>query len=195
MIFWFKKSKQSIFSKLIRYLDQLDVCKNEFITSITDLINRKSYERDKTLMATVHKAESQADDLRRDIEYELYNKALIPELRGDVLGIMETADTIPSCFQSICYQVYLQRIEFPDEFIPFFHKLIQININAYDLLHKAIRGFFENKKIFEEIQEIDFTESESDRLERELIEKIFLSNLDKADKILLKEIVIGIGNI
>jgi uncharacterized protein Yka (UPF0111/DUF47 family) len=68
-------------------------------------------------------------------------------------------------------------------------------MEAYLLLNKAIRDFFQNCKIFDEIQEIDIKESKSDRIERELIDTIFSSPLDKADKILLKEIVSGIGEI
>ena len=62
-------------------------------------------------------------------------------------------------------------------------------------MSKAIHGFFENRIIFDEIQEIDIKESESDRIERDMIDSIFSSSLDKADKILLKGVVNKIGEI
>jgi uncharacterized protein len=194
-MFIFRRKVKSVFSKLNTYLDHLDECKDRFVICITELINRGVQEREKKYVMNVHKAESTADDLRREIECDLYNKALIPELRGDVLGILETADRIPSCFQSICYYISLQQIEIPVDYVPLFHQLIKINLEAYLLLNKGIRGFFLNKEIFHEIQEIDIKESESDRGERELIEKIFASSMDKVDKILLKEIVEKIGDI
>ena len=194
-IFLFQRKQKSVFAKLNKYLDQLDECKDQFIICITELINRGINERNKEHVKNVHKAESVADDIRREIECELYNKALIPELRSDVLGILETADTIPTCFQSICYEISLQRIEFPRDFIPLFHQLIKANMEAYLLLSTAIRGFFENREIFKEIQQIDNKESESDRIERELINTIFSSGLDKADKILFKGVVSKVGEI
>lgn len=194
-MFLFRRKEKSVFAKLNKYLDQLDKCKDQFILCITELINKGILERDKEHVMNVHKAESKADDLRREIECDLYNKALIPELRGDVLGILETADTIPTYFQSICYQISLQRLEIPTDFIPLFNHLIEVNLDAYLLLNKAIRGFFRNNEIFHEIQDIDDKESESDRIQRELIESIFTSTLDKVDKLLLKGIVDGIGGI
>jgi len=194
-MFIFKRKKKSVYAEMYKYLDQLDVCKDQFIICITEQINRGIAERNKDHVMSVHKAESAADDLRRRIECELYNKALIPELRGDVLGILETADVIPSCFQSICYKISLQRIEIHKDFTPLFHKLIKVNIESYLILNKAIRGFFRNTEIFNEIQEIDDKESESDRVERELTDSIFASSLDKADKILLNGIADEIGHI
>jgi predicted phosphate transport protein (TIGR00153 family) len=194
-MFLLRRKEKSVFAKLNKYLDQLDVCKDHFIICITELINRGVNEREKEHVANVHKAESRADDLRREIECDLYNKALIPELRGDVLGILETVDSIPSCFQSICFHISLQQIEIPRTLIPLHHHLIKVNLEAYLLLNKAIRGFFLNKEIFHEIQEIDDKESESDRVERELIERIFSSAMEKVDKILLREIVEKVGGI
>ncbi|MCW8966822.1 MAG: hypothetical protein OQK82_09095, partial [Candidatus Pacearchaeota archaeon] len=88
---FFRRKEKSVFTKINKYLNQVDVYKDQVIISITELINRCVNER---------------------------NKALIPELRGDVLEILETADTIPSCFQSIYYEISLQRIEITKELVP-----------------------------------------------------------------------------
>ena len=38
--------------------------------------------------------EEKADDLRRNIEIKLYTRTLIPESRGDVLGLLESCDRV-----------------------------------------------------------------------------------------------------
>ncbi len=38
--------------------------------------------------------ESRGDELRRMIESKLYEHTLIPESRGDVLGLLESTDTV-----------------------------------------------------------------------------------------------------
>ncbi|HQI49962.1 MAG TPA: DUF47 family protein, partial [bacterium] len=38
--------------------------------------------------------EEKGDDLRREIESKLYLRTLIPESRGDVLGLMESSDKV-----------------------------------------------------------------------------------------------------
>jgi uncharacterized protein Yka (UPF0111/DUF47 family) len=54
---------------------------------------------------------------------------------------------------------------------------------------------FYGKDIRELSAQIDSTESESDRIERSLIRDIYAMEVDKADKILLKEVVANTGNI
>jgi predicted phosphate transport protein (TIGR00153 family) len=195
MFIFFRKKEKSIFAKINRYLDQLDACKDQFIICITELINRGINGRNEEHVTNVHRAESVADDFRRDIECELYNRALIPDLRGDVLGILETVDRIPTYFQSICDQISLQKLEIPRTLVSLFHRLIRPNIEAYGLVNTAIKGYFMNMDIMKEITDIDKKESEADRIERALIREMFTIDMDKVERILLKDVVIDIGNI
>jgi predicted phosphate transport protein (TIGR00153 family) len=195
MMFFFRKKEKSIFAKINRYLDQLDECKDKFIICITELINRGVGDRNEEHVANVHRAESVADDYRRNIECELYNRALIPDIRGDVLGILETVDRIPTYFQSICDQISLEKLEIPRTLVPLFHQLLKPNIDAYGLVNKAIKGYFMNMDIMEEIAAVDRKESEADRIERHLIGELFNTDMDKVDRVLLKDVVTDIGNI
>jgi uncharacterized protein Yka (UPF0111/DUF47 family) len=88
-----------------------------------------------------------------------------------------------------------QRIEVPEALQNRFFEILEVNVEAYDLLREAIMGFFYKKDVHREIERIDERESASDHIERSLITDIFDSALDKADKILLKEIVVNIGDI
>lgn len=144
----------------------------------------------------VHYEEAKADDIRRDIERHLYEKALIPESRGDVLGMIETIDSIPNTFESLVSQIYLQQVTIPEEFRDQFSALVQVNVDSYNILRNGLRDFFyTTRNPLDNIHSIDEKESESDFIERTLISAIFQNDMEKADKILLKEIVVNVGNV
>ena len=191
--FW--KKEQSIIDKIGLYLHQINTAQDLFRRSMEELIMTEWDGKSEESVELVHRAESRADDLRRAIELELYRKALIPESRGDVLGLLESIDKIPGMFESLCYQMSLQKILIPKDFRERFLQLIDVNLAAWELLKEAVLGLFYSRDVKENIDEIDNKESESDRVERGLIKDIFECSLDKADKILLKEIVVNIGNI
>jgi len=189
------KKEQSIIDKIEEYLDQVDTCRNHFRKCIEKLLLEPDNDENQIIVEEVHRSESKADDLRRDIELQLYQRALIPESRGDVLGLLETMDAIPGMFQSLCYQFLLERIVIPEQFRERYLHLVEVNIKSYDLVRQAVLGLFYKKEVKELTDLVDTVESDSDRIERDLIRDIFSGKLDKADKILLKEIVINTGDI
>jgi predicted phosphate transport protein (TIGR00153 family) len=189
------KKEQSIIDKIKGYLDQVDSCRNRFRKCIEKLLLEPNDEENQAILEEVHRSESKADDLRRDIELQLYERALIPESRGDVLGLLETMDAIPGMFQSLCYQFLLEKIVVPEQFRERYLHLVDVNLKSYDLVREAMLGLFYKKEVKELTDLVDATESDSDRIERALIRDIFSSKLDKADKILLKEIIINTGDI
>ena len=192
-LFW--KKEQLIINKIESYLDHVDTCRDMFRRSMDGLIKFGVNRENEESVELVHRAEALADDVRREIELDLYQKALIPESRGDVLGLLENLDDIPGMFQSLCYQMSLQKIEIPEEFRERFLHLIDVNIESYNLLRQAVLGLFYRRDVQDKIKKMDEKESESDHIERTLIRDIFNSSMDKADKILLKEIVVNTGDI
>ena len=189
------KKEKSIIDKIKAYLDQVDVCRDRFRMCVERLLLKPDDGENQAILEEVHRSESKADDLRRTIELQLYERALIPESRGDVLGLIETIDVIPGLFQSLCYQFFLEKILFPERFRERYLHLVDINIKAYNLVREALLGLFFNKDVKAQTDLVDAVESDSDHIERDLIRDIFNSKLDKADKILLKEIVINTGDI
>jgi predicted phosphate transport protein (TIGR00153 family) len=193
-VFFFKK-QQAVLEKIKAYLEEVDLCGSRFRECVAALLNQLDDPENEGRVDLVHQAESKADDIRRQIEFELYDRALIPESRGDVLGLLETLDTIPGMFQSLCEQIFLQRIVVPEAFRERFLKLFDVNLKSYQLVREAVLCMFYGTDIRQLSIQIDSVESESDRIERRLIRDIFASDCDKADKILLKEIVVNTGDI
>lgn len=53
----------------------------------------------------------------------MYSKALFPESRGDILGLLESMDRVPNQAESSLRSIFTQHLTIPENFTP---KLLQI---------------------------------------------------------------------
>ncbi len=191
----FFRAERRLQERIFEYFDRVNDCMEQFAQGMLYHLQEEGGSAEKDEGRT-HELESRADDLRRDIEMTLYGKALLPESRGDILGLLETMDTVPNAAETALNIIETERIRIPEEFREDFRKLLEVNMEAYRLLRKTADTLFNNpKQTLYVVKEVDIKESTSDRIERKLITKIFDSDLDKADKILLKDLVVAMGNI
>jgi uncharacterized protein len=195
MVFFWRK-QENIQDMINRYFDLCDSCFQLLEKAFAIFLEMGHGEAFNAAVNETHKAESAADDLRRDIEFTLYGKALLPESRGDILGLLETYDRIPNVAESFLFAIKCQHLELPEFIQEDFKRLFEINLQAYYLARKAIDSLFNNPSVALNVtKEVDDKESESDRCERELISKIFSSDLDMGNKLLLKDLVLLAGTI
>jgi len=192
----FVGKQRQIEKMLFEYLEQWKKCLESFKRGMDVYLEHGLGEEFDFYVDETHKMESHADDLRRKIEWEMYSKALIPESRGDILGFLETMDRIPNKAEAVLFQIQTQRIRVPKELHQNFHRIITLSCEAMELTYEASEKLFRNQKdILLLTDKIDHKESECDHAERDTIIKIFDMAIDKADKIILKELIIEIGTI
>ena len=192
----FSGRKHKIAEMVERYLVKIEECMENFKESLSKYLEKGLSTEFDELIEKTHIAESLADDIRRDIERNLYEKSMIPESRGDILGLLESTDKVLSKAQSVLYQIQTEFIQIPEFLKEDLRKLMSVNIEAFRKVVEGIRKLFENLKEVRDItNEIDKCESSSDRLEREIIKKIFQSDINLGEKILLKEVIIETGSI
>lgn len=189
------KKQESVFAKIQEYFVKTDKTRDVFKTTITELINKGGDASLADAVEKVHEAEHEADEVRRSVILDLYKKALIPESRGDILGLLESFDQLPNTFQSVCNQIFFQNIMIPENFKARFVDLINVNIEAYNLTKDAAFCLFKEEDLLNKCELICEKERESDTGERSLIRDIFSSDIDLAEKLLLKELLLSIGNI
>ena len=190
-------SKKNKFLEMIEgYLGKVTECMEQAQRTLFLYIDKGSCEEFDGLVTKTHMAESCSDDLRREIEILLYEKALMPESRGDILGLLETVDKVPNKAESVTFQIQTEALRIPDEFKPELRKIINMNFDIFADVKRAIRAVFNDIGEVRRItNEIDKKESGSDSMERDLIKKLFSSNINIGEKILLKELIIEIGSI
>ena len=186
----FVSRQKRIEARIEEYRGTLLECVQECMRAIAEHCRKPDHERVKENFAEVHRLESRADDIRRDIEVMMYSKALFPESRGDVLGLLEAMDKVPNHAESGVRGVYEQHLVVPE---PFQSQLI----NLLDVCERCVTAMVESvRKLFADyanavasVGEIDRLESEADHAESALKEAIFASDLDGLRKILLRDLV------
>ncbi len=193
--FLFKKEQQ-IESLIYDYLDKLRMSQENFLNAMNIYFERGLCEDFEFLIGQTHKVESKADDIRYEIETMMYAKALIPESRGDILGLLEAIDQIPGLFERILYMIQTQRLVMPDFLVLDVKELLRVSLECCDLLIKQVEALFKKSEdIRSLVLTIDNNESHCDHIERRIITKIFDSDLDPFQKVQLKEMVIQMGEI
>jgi hypothetical protein len=193
---FFLRKPRLIEKDIFDYLYQWKKCLEDFKTGMEIYLDEGLGEKFNYYVQQVHKMESQADDLRRKVEWEMYSKALLPESRGDILGFLETMDKLPNKAESLLKQIKLQRLTFPKELNPNLRRIVALSCEAIQLVHEAATNLMSRRGgIHKLADEIDVKETECDHAEQDTIEKIFTMDIDKADKILLKEFIIELGNL
>ena len=138
----------------------------------------------------IHKAESIADDIRRDIEVMMYSKALFPESRSDILNLLESIDRIPSHAEHSVQMILNQHVSIPAQFKENLINLLMICDRCVEIMITGVRKLFSDfNGAAIAIGQIDELESEADDVEYFIISQIFTSNLDGFHKLLVRDIV------
>lgn len=150
----------------------------------------------KKLSKQIKQIEHDADNLRRDIENNLYAHNLIPNLRADVLQLVENLDKVINKFDEVTYRFYAERPEIPQEYHSRIIELCDLTAECAENMAKASRAFFRDlSSVRDYSQKVYFIEHESDLCTRRLSEAIFDSDLPLANKIHLNSFINDIADI
>ena len=126
--------------------------------------------------------ESQADDLRRAIESSLYAQNLIPDLRADVLQMVENIDKVINEFDEVAHKFYIDQEDFKI--------LVHQVSDCAENMAIASRAFFRDfATVRDYAQKVYFLEHESDKTSARLKQNVFDSNMELAHKIQLNMLI------
>ena len=120
--------------------------------------------------------EKEIDDLRITIEHNLYGGMLIPESRGDILGILESLDDVADSAKEITVALDIEKPDIPDFMKEDYLKMARMSRDAIDELVQAVTLFFTNSDLTGGfIKKVNHYEHEIDVMEEELKRKVFSS--------------------
>lgn len=155
-----------------------------------------TYAREADLSNPVHEFESAADDLRRELELELYSGKLLPQSRADLLALIETIDSIPNTAENIVDFFSIQRLSVEPALRGEIDLLLLKGLEACAAMSETVRLLFSDLEPIRELAaEVDRLESECDALERRLIRRVFDLDLDLAQKLHLRDFVFALGTL
>ena len=148
------------------------------------------------MLHDVNAQESNNDALRRSIETQLYSQTLIPDSRGDVLGLLENLDSIHNLLEGALWQFSIEKPVVPEELRPQFATLIEVSVEGLEALVQASRAFFRNiDAVNDHIHKVMFFEKEADKAGTALKRAIFALDLTLSEKMHLRDFCEHIDNV
>ncbi|HDQ14298.1 MAG TPA: DUF47 domain-containing protein [Sediminispirochaeta sp.] len=188
---------RSIEAQIDQFFDKIAEAGLIFQAGVKDYLEN-DLRQFKNRLADIKEEEGEADNLRREIRYYLYTKMLIPESRGDVLGLLETSDNVIDVTKTVLSNFDIEHPLIPELFHSDVLKLTESSVNALSNLVKANRAFFKNNTMVNDyIHKVHFFEHEADQIEERLKREIFQSEKvsDLAMKLQLRDFVAYISNL
>jgi len=188
MLFTNKQKKVQI--QISDYAKSVLECMDIFQRAVTRYCDQPDRKAARAAFDEVHKAESKADDLRSEIEVMMYSKSLFPESRGDILGLLETMDKVPNQAESAVRMIWNQHVNIPETFAPKILQLVDVCCRTVDAMVESVEKLFsEFTNAAVVVGKIDELESEADRIEESLIEKLFSDPVDSIQTIIFRDFI------
>ncbi len=128
--------------------------------------------------------EEKADDLRRGIEVRLYTRTLIPESRGDVLGLLESCDKVLNITTETLleFSVEIPRIDaaLRQEFLD----IAEMSIKCLEHTVSGIRAYFKNiDAVRDHVNKVQFYKRETNKIAENIKRTVFRDDRDLSLKI------------
>lgn len=197
MISFLFKKEGRLTDLIFKYVETLGHCRESFAEAMQGCVLKEEICKDfEFYLQQTHKYESRADDLREEINDLMYGKTLIPDSRGDIVELLQELDKIPHIFEIILYMIQTQKLRLPAFLLLDIDELVRISLDCCDLVIRQTTDFFRKNSGLRAISNtIDTNESHCDHMERKIITRLFESDLDPFEKILVRDLVAQIGRI
>ena len=181
----FKKEK-AVIELVVRHIEKTRECVESTVKGLTAYVDSK-YAESGNSIGDVNRLESEADALLRDILEMLYSGAYLPQIRGDIFGLMSTVDDINNKAEN-CYDFFhYQKPEVPEEYKEEMIALFELTLECFHAFEKALKAYFGPKdklnKVHKHSRRVREFESRTDDIKRAMTARIFESAMDKGEKI------------
>jgi len=180
------KSSRELEAQIDEFFDTVAQGGLVYREGIVAYLNRDTADFE-TRLLSIDKLESRADKLSREVESHLYSHSLIPEHRGDVLGLLENTDNIIDTAKSSLYQFSVEGPEIPAELNDGYLKLATASANAVEAVIISARAFFRDvSAVKDNLFKVHHFEKEADEISDALKRRIFAMDLELARKTQLR---------
>jgi predicted phosphate transport protein (TIGR00153 family) len=182
-------------SKIDQYLDHTSEAGLLFHEALKDYLGDRVEEFEER-RKKVSELENHADSLRREVEHQLYIETLIPESRGDVLGLLEQTDEVISDIKTVLMQISVERPVVPEQICPGWLELVDYAGRAVQELVMGVRAFFRNPSgVADYVHKVAFWEKEADKVAERLKRNIFKLDVELSYKMQLSSFVTRVDSV
>jgi len=186
-MFTFRHAKQSI-ALIDEFLDKTDQGILIFKEGVSNYLSGNQ-QRFADNLQTLSAIETEADLLRRKIENILYTQSLMPQLRGDIMRLIEELDNILDLAKRNLYQFDVETPYIPGELHNDLNQLTNLSVLACESLMPGVRAFFrEPENVKEKLHRVYLYEKEADKFADMIKRKVFqeMSQLKLSEKFHLR---------
>ena len=181
-MFW--KKQKEIEELVFEHLNRVDESLQYFIQSINAYVQAGDIEKADQLAFETHKAEGQADDVRRRVETQLLAGALMPASRRDILQLVDQVDRLANAAENALDHLLLQRIVIPEEVREAIIEITAKTEVIFSHVKDAISNLFKKMEAaLEHTSQVEHIEGEIDHIERKALKALFGLDLDLAHKL------------
>jgi len=191
----FQKTRE-LERKIADFLTNITQAGVLFGAAIQEYLENGVKESFSTKRAQVSLLESSNDTLRRDVENQLYSHMILPDMRSDIMKIIEGCDAIINKYESDLILMSVEKPKVPKELTPQLIEMIRLNLDCVNALIDGVRAFFSATQAGDHVQYVLFLEHQIDDLALELKRLVFDNkNLPLARQLQLKEFIYSIEKI
>ena len=177
-------------AQIDEFLDKITQCGLVFHKALQTYFEEGYFEEFERFLEDGTIIEHDGDVLRRSIETQLYAQTLIPDLRGDVLRLLEDLDNLMNIYEADLYRFSIQRPVIPAEFRKDFLELVQTAVACVECVVLSARAFFRDiEAVRDHNSKVMFHEHQADYICTRLQRAIFGSELPLERKTQLRYFV------
>ncbi|MBK8518848.1 MAG: DUF47 family protein [Saprospiraceae bacterium] len=192
----FAKSNKSI-ALIDRFLNLVDQSVLLFKEGVKNYLFNNT-DNFKNNLQSLANLEIESDTIRKDIENTLYTQSLMPQLRGDIMRLLEEMDNIIDLAKKNLFQFDVEMPMIPPGLINDFIKLTEISVSSAESAIPAAKSYFNDPaSVNEKIHRVYFYEKETDVLADVIRRKIFreMPELHLSEKFHLRYFTLHIEHI
>lgn len=189
------KSSRVLEAQIDEFLDTVAEGNLVYLAGVKAYLQEDQEEFDSAIVK-IDKLESNADKVSQSVEAHLYRQSLIPEHRGDVLGLLENTDDIIDTAKTSLYQFSVESPSIPREFHQEFVRLAEASVASVEAVLICARAFFRDANaVKDNLYKVHHYEKEADTISDALKRSIFASDLDLAHKIHLRYFALSVEKV
>ena len=187
MISIFKSITSEVISQIEEFLNLVDESSLVYQKGVSYYLHDDK-ENFAGILVQVDEMEGRADDLRRSVEDILYRKSLLPELRGDVVHLLERMDDLVDAAKENLIQFDVESPRIPEPVHELFLELTKTSVQAVEAVVISARTFFRDPKSARDLlHRVYYYEKEADqhsnRIKRAVYKDLHELNLSQKNHV------------
>ncbi len=186
MIFGEDKKEKAVKELIREYCDLIKDTVGQFARMLDAYIDWDSEFKERS--KKVHKLESRADEIQREIAKALCEGAFLPAYREDYVALLETLDRVANKAEAVGDTLSCVRPDIPEEIRKEFVRIAELTVEAYEPVPDAVMAVLGGEGDVEELDAfVGKREAEVDAIQFETMHKLFRElEIDRADAMLVK---------